>query len=319
MKLNEWLDTWLNKYVKNTIKPKTYYAYQNMIRLHISPMLGDKDLYEINAEILQDFINYKVEHGNLINGGPLATNTIFAIKSILKQALEFAYKLGFINKNYLCLISFPKRIEKEVDAFNLDEQKAIEKYCLKSNKSNYFGIILCLYTGIRIGELLALSWNDIDFDRKLLFINHTVTNIKENGIYSNILQEPKTKSSKRVIPIPINILSCLKKIKKQSKSVFIISTRNNDMVSIRSYQRTFKRILCKCNIEHKNFHALRHTFATRALESGMDVKTLSEILGHKNATVTLNRYSHSMLNYKILTMNKLSKMLCIEKIVQLFY
>ncbi len=311
MKLNEWLDTWLNTYVKHKIKPKTYFTYQNTIRLHINPMLGHKDLLEMNAEIIQEFMNSKIEHGNLVNGNPLATNTIFVIKSILKQSMDFAFKLGLIHKNYFSCISLPRKIEKEVDAFKLEEQKAIEDYCLKSNKSNYFGIILCLYTGIRIGELLALSWNDIDFDRKLLFINHTVSHVKKNGRFYTLLQEPKTKSSKRVIPIPMNILSCLKKIQKQSKSVFLITTKNNGIVSVRSYQRTFSRILNKCNINHKNFHALRHTFATRALESGMDVKTLSEILGHKNATITLNRYSHSMLNYKILTMNKLSKMLSI--------
>lgn len=309
MKLNEWLNTWLNKYVKHTIKLKTYFTYQNIIRLHIEPILGNINLNEISHEVLQNFINYKVEHGNLVNGNPLSTNTILSIKSILKQSFDFALKLGIIENNYLTFISIPKRIEKDIDAFELVDQKTIEKYCFQSSKTNYFGIIMCLYTGIRIGELLALTWNDVDFERKLLFVRHTVTTIKENGVTKTILQEPKTRNSKRVIPLPYNILNYLKKIKKTSKSQFIITTRNTGIVSIRSYQRTFDRILKRCNIAHKNFHALRHTFATRAIESGMDIKTLSEILGHKNATITLNRYSHSMLNYKIISMNKLSKLL----------
>lgn len=112
-----------------------------------------------------------------------------------------------------------------------------------------------------------------------------------------------------MIPLPFNILSHLKKIKKKSKSQFLITTHSNGIVSIRSYQRTFEKILKRCHIEHKNFHALRHTFATRALEAGMDIKTLSEILGHKNASITLNRYSHSLMNHKIVMMNKIGKML----------
>lgn len=309
MKLNEWLNMWLEKYVKHTIKSRTYFTYKNMIRLHINPILGNKELVEINTELLQNFINYKVEQGNLVNGKPLATNTVLAIKTVLKRALTFAVHLGLIKKECFSLISLPKSYEKEVDAFELTEQKIIEDYCLKSNKSNYFGIVLCLYSGIRIGELLALSWSDIDFEKKLLFIKHTVTTFKKNGVTITTLQEPKTKNSKRIIPLPSNILQYLKSIKKSSKSEFVISTRKHGMVSIRSYQRTFDRLLKRCNIKHKNFHAIRHTFATRALESGMDVKTLSEILGHKNATITLNRYSHSMLEYKKITMNKLSKLL----------
>lgn len=309
MKLNEWLDIWLNKYVKHTIKAKTYFTYQNMIRLHITPILGDIEISEINAEILQSFMNEKIEHGNLLNGKSLSTSSVLAIKSILKQALTFALKLGFIEKDYFTFISIPRKMEKEVDAFELVDQKRIEEYCLQSTKNNYFGIILCLYTGIRIGELLALSWSDIDFERKLLFIKHTIITIKEDGVTKTILQEPKTKYSKRVIPLPSNILSYLKKIKKKSKSQFLITTHCNGVVSIRSYQRTFDRILKRCHIVHKNFHALRHTFATRALECGMDVKTLSEILGHKNASITLNRYSHSLMNHKITMMNKIGKLL----------
>lgn len=166
-----------------------------------------------------------------------------------------------------------------------------------------------MYTGIRIGELLALRWEDIDFEKKLLYINHTITIMKNSDKIQWILGEPKTKKSKRVIPLPINILKELKKIKKKNQSKFVITTRKNECVTIRSYQRTFEKILKKCNIPHQNFHSLRHTFATRALESGMDIKTLSELLGHQDAMITLNRYSHSMLEYKMKAMNKLSKIL----------
>lgn len=309
MKLNEWLHIWLNKYEKNTIKSRTFFGYQNLIRLHINPTLGNYELDKIDASLLQDFVNQKLENGNLINGKALSTNTIFAIISVLKNALRFASKLNLISSDCFSIISIPRLKQKDIESFNIFEQRKIEKYCLSSNKSNYFGIILCLYTGIRIGELLSLTWNDVDLKKKILYIRNTLTRIKKDGKTITIFEEPKTRSSKRVIPLPSKLIDYLNIIKKNSDSQYIISTRSNGFVSTRSYQRTFEYILKKSHVAYKNFHALRHTFATRALESGMDVKTLSEILGHKSASTTLNRYAHSLMNHKINMMNKLGKML----------
>ena len=145
--------------------------------------------------------------------------------------------------------------------------------------------------------------------KKVLYIRNTLTRIKKDGKTITIFEEPKTRSSKRLIPLPSKLIDYLNTIKKNSKSQYIITTRSNGFVSTRSYQRTFAFILKKNHVTYKNFHALRHTFATRVLESGMDVKTLSEILGHKNASITLNRYAHSLMNHKINMMNKLGKML----------
>ncbi len=309
MKLNQWLDIWLNKYQKNTIKYKTYLSYQNMIRLHINPMLGNYELKQLNVSILQDFINEKLAHGNVMNGKSLSANTLLAITSLLKNALKLALKLELITKDCFSFLFIPNIKQKEVNVFSLKEQKKIENYCLNASKDNYFGIVLCLYTGIRIGELLALTWNDIDFKNKLLYIRHTLTQVKQDEKNILILDEPKTRKSKRVIPLSITLIRYLKEIKKKSFSNYIITTRNHSFVSIRSYQRTYEKILKRCHISYKNFHVLRHTFATRALENGMDVKTLSEILGHTNATITLNRYAHSMMNYKIMMMNKIGKLL----------
>lgn len=123
-----------------------------------------------------------------------------------------------------------------------------------------------------------------------------------------IIDEPKTATSRRVIPLPKQLLPILKGIKKKSHSPFVVSA-NGKPVSVRSYQRSFELLLKKLKIPHRGFHSLRHTFATRALECGMDVKTLSEILGHKNPTVTLNRYAHSLMEHKADMMNRLGKLL----------
>ncbi len=306
MKLNQFMNIWLNKYVKHTIKFRTYYNYQNIIDNHINPILGNYELKDLSSSLIQDFIIQKLENGNLKNGDSLAYNTINAIFTVLKQVLKCAYNLEEITKDITDRITLPPAKEKRIEVFDINEQKKLEKYCL-THKSNYFGIILCLYTGMRIGELLALKWDDLDLNKRLLNINKSVCTLKINGKYTFYVDTPKTKSSVRIIPIPKQLIFYLKRIKHNSNSDFVITTRYNTMVGTRSYQKTYANTLKKLGITYRNFHSLRHTFATRALELGIDVKSLSEILGHKSAVTTLNRYSHSLLSYKCEMMNKLGK------------
>ena len=309
MKLNEWLDTWLNKYAKLSIKQRTYLQYKDSIDKHINPILGNYELNELTASVLQEFVIEKLEKGNLKTGKGLSGNSVVGIIGVLKQALHQALVLELIAKDNSALIKLPTLQEKLVEAFEIEEQNKIVDYCLSSKKNNHFGIVLCFYTGLRIGELLALTWNDIDFERKIMSINKSVFYTKIDGKYQTVVDTPKTKHSIRIIPLPKQLLDKLKEIKKTSKSKYVLTTRNNKMVNTRTYQRTFERILKKLNIPLKNFHALRHTFATRAIEMGMDVKTTSEILGHNSPVITLNRYSHSLMSYKTDMMNKMGKML----------
>ena len=312
MKLQEWLGIWLNKYTKHTVKLRTYDRYKYIIEKHINPKLGDYELDDLNGEVLQDFVLSELESGNLNTKGKLANNSVIGIVNVLKGAMSTALSLNKINKNEMNKIKLPSPTEKPVNAFERHEQEKIVKYCLESKKNNYIGFVICLYTGIRLGELLALTWNDIDFAKGLMSITKTTYRIKENGVPRIVVDEPKTKNSVRVIPLSKNLLDLLKKIKKTSNSEYVISTRNNGIVGTRSYQRTFERILAKLDIPYKNFHSLRHTFATRAVEMGMDIKTLSEIIGHKNPMITLQRYTHSMMSYKTEMMNKMGKMLNFE-------
>ena len=131
----------------------------------------------------------------------------------------------------------------------------------------------------------------------------------QNGSYVKILLPPKTETSCRIIPIPKQILSQIRKLKKTANGEYFVCGKGKYGSQVRSYQKTFDRLLKKLNIPHKGFHSLRHTFVTRALEVGMDIKTLSEILGHKNPTITLNRYAHSLLEHKAEMMNRLGKLL----------
>ena len=300
MKLKELLELWLERYMKHTIKIRTYNRYKSICDLHLIKDLGEYELDELKPNVLQDFLLKKIDDH-------YSTNTIKGIVSVLKQALRLAITLEFVDKEYCSNLKMPSSEEKEISVFTKKEQQVIESFCLNHKKRNYIGIVICLYTGIRLGELLALTWDDIDFNSNLLTINKTSYSAKLDGKTQIIVDKPKTKKSNRVIPLPNQLVKLLKIIKKESNSKYVITTRNSGMVGNRSYQRTFKFILKKVNVPYRNFHSLRHTFATNAIELGMDVKTLAEILGHTNAMITLNRYSHSLLNYKIEMMNKLGK------------
>lgn len=300
MKLKELLELWLERYMKHTIKIRTYNRYKSICELHLIKDLGEYELDKLKPNVLQDFLLKKIDDH-------YSTNTIKGIVSVLKQALRLAITLEFVDKEYCSNLKMPSSEEKEISVFTKKEQQVIESFCLNHKKRNYIGIVICLYTGIRLGELLALTWDDIDFNSNLLTINKTSYSAKVDGKTQIIVDKPKTKKSNRVIPLPNQLVKLLKIIKKESNSKYVITTRNSGIVGNRSYQRTFKFILKKVNVPYRNFHSLRHTFATNAIELGMDVKTLAEILGHTNAMITLNRYSHSLLNYKIEMMNKLGK------------
>ncbi len=305
MKYKEWIEIWLYNYIKPTNKTRTFENYKQMLDNHIITKIGDLDIRKITPLLLQNFLTELLKIGNKLNGRGLSTSTVNLIITIVQNSLKTAFRIGIINEYTADRIKRPKLKESEVSCFNLIEQRKIEQAILSDKRDKMFGILLCLYMGLRIGELLALTWDDINFISGFISVNKTCYDGKNN---CRLIFEPKTKSSKRTIPIPKQLIPILKLKKQKSKSKYVIE-ENGKIVTIRSYQRSFALLLKKLNIEHRGFHSLRHTFATRALESGMDVKTLSEILGHKNATITLNRYAHSLMEHKQDMMNKLGKML----------
>lgn len=309
MSYKDWLSVWLDNVVKLTAKARTYARYKEIIDGHIVPKLGDYELNDLTPLLLQKFVTELLQSGNLITGKGLSSNTVNTVITVLQNSLKSAMVFGELKEYSADKIKRPKAQENEVICFSIVEQRKIEREVLQSKKDKLFGIVLCLYTGLRIGELLALTWHDIDFIKGTLAVTKSCHYGKgESGKFERCTDLPKTITSRRTIPIPKQIIVILKNIKKRSQSENVVSSRS-DPVSVRSYQRSFALLLRKLNIPHKGFHALRHTFATRALECGMDVKTLSEILGHKNASITLNRYVHSLMEHKQEMMNKVGKLL----------
>ncbi len=308
MKYKEWLKEWLENYVKPSSKIRTLKAYTHIVEKHIAADLGECELESLTPIAIQRFVTTLTQCGNIITGRGLAANTVNSIITVLKASLKLAYELDLSKTDLSNKIKRPKNKEKEIRCFTIAEQKKIEEYVLLSDRSKLFGIVLCLYSGLRIGELLALKWEKIDFSKGIIIVNASCYDEKLNdGKFCRVMDTPKTFSSNRMIPIPKQLLPLLKSYKRNSKSEFVVSDEKGKVISIRSYQRSFELMQKKLKIPHKGFHALRHTFATRAIESGMDIKTLAEILGHKNPTVTLNRYVHSLFEHKQDMMNNLGK------------
>ena len=304
MKYMDWLNEWLKNYVLPSVKIRTYERYSLIVNLHIRDKIGMLELDDLTPLLLQQYITELLQSGNRKTGKGLSANSVNAIISVLQSSLKTANFLGLTAEYTADKVKRPKLKEKPVECYSLKEQKQIEQAILSGRKDKLYGILLCLYSGLRIGELIALQWSDIDFTKGIL----TVSKSCHDGKAGLIIDEPKTATSRRVIPLPKQLLPILKGIKKKSDSPFVVSA-NGKPVSVRSYQRSFELLLKKLKIPHRGFHSLRHTFATRALECGMDVKTLSEILGHKNPTVTLNRYAHSLMEHKADMMNRLGKLL----------
>lgn len=239
---------------------------------------------------------------------------------MIHSALKQAYKNGLVNKNVSELLTLPKQKGKEMRVLSLNEQKALQT-AVQGERLG-IGIIISLYTGIRLGELLGLKFDDIDFEAETITIRRTLNRLK---VFDNpdkktdiVIGEPKSIKAKRIIPLQDFLIPLLKthRIKILTERMKVLNMYKNDgfvicnefggYIEPRTYQDFFKRMLKKAGIENTNFHTLRHTFATRALETGFDVKVLADILGHADASTTLNKYAHALPDHKKTSMEKLS-------------
>lgn len=308
MKYKQWLNVWLENYVRPDSKMRTTQSYERIINKYITVALGEKELADINTADIQTFVTRLLTDGKNKNGRGIAASSVNTVITVIHSSLNTAITLGYLTENVAKSVKRPRIRCKEVTCFTPAEQRKIEQAALADPRGKMFGVILSLYTGLRIGELLALTWSDLNLEKGLLSVTKACYDGKTENGYDRITDEPKTQSSKRIIPLPKQLLPYLKRLKKSQKSEYIATSGGNP-VTVRSYQRSFALFLKKHKIPHRCFHTLRHTFATRALECGMDVKTLSEILGHKSATITLNRYAHSLLEHKTEMMNRLGKAL----------
>lgn len=298
---------WL-KSIKIKIKPSTEAKYLYMIERHIVPSLGRYRVSDLNATLINSFLDMKLKEGKLNGKGGLAPSYVQSLSVIIMSALQFAVQ------EELCLpfkspIHKPSLPKSKLKIFNKENRLKLENTLMLNTDEIKLGILIALSTGMRIGEICALQWSDIDFEKEILHVNHTITRINSTEGTAKtklVIDVPKTRSSLREIPIPSLLVSVMKDMYLKSKSEFVVS-KTNDFVSTRTFDYRYRQFLRKSNIEVLNFQSLRHTFATECVAAGVDVKTLSEILGHANVSTTLNIYVHPSLEMKKSQLEKVFK------------
>ena len=308
MTTNELMTAWLDRCERERVKPRTYSWYKGLIVQHILPELGDTQIDDLGRRQISEFLTAHQADGNLRGEALSATSTNLML-TVLNAAFTYACDMDLLPANPCDRIRRVPGPPSRVEAFTREEQRRLEEAIAAWEDRRLFGIRLCLYTGLRIGELLGLEWQDVDMEKGILHIQKTVYREKNaEGEWQLFVDRPKTAASERMVPLPGYLAEDLRIYRRGARSEFVIENKKAERMSIRSYQYLFERLTEKAGVRKLNFHALRHTFATRALECGMDIKTLSELMGHKNATITLNRYAHSMMDTKIAAMNKLEKL-----------
>lgn len=295
----DWIYIWLLE-KKDYIKESTYANYSNNIFNHIIPKLGNYYLNELNHKVIQDFLLELSKNGRKDNTGGLAEKTIKDITIIIKGSIKKGINEDKI-KHIELTFNYPKdNKENKLYVLTKREQNKITNYVLENINSRNIGLLISLYSGIRIGELCALRWEDVDFKKNCLTINKTIQRVyikdKDKNISKVIITTPKTKNANREIPINKDFLEILKKVKSDKKHYIL--TGNEKYIEPRTYRKYFNKVLDELKIKHFNFHSLRHTFATNCISLGVDYKTVSELLGHANVNITLNLYVHPRYSQK---------------------
>lgn len=288
---------------KNRFKESTCVKYQTMLEKHIKPRLGGCFPLAFNDALVEQFSN------ELLFEEELSPKTVKDILVVLHSILNYTAK-RFPDTFPKVDITYPKESKKEMRVLTREEQTKFVRFLLEDMDACKFGILLALLTGIRIGELCALRWENISLHDNTIKISSTMQRLKDMNLNREaktkiVIGSPKSDTSTRTIPISDYAAELCGKMNPQSPTAFIL-TGTSDYMEPRTLQYRMEKYTDGCGLEGVHFHTLRHTFATRCVEVGFEIKSLSEILGHANTTITLDRYVHSSMELKRDNMNKLA-------------
>ena len=290
---------WLQQ-IEEKVRESTYSKYRRLCSSYICPFLGKITLDNLTEEKMDKFTEYLLKNGGA-SENTLSPKTVLDILTVTKHILK--YRKIDVN------IKLPKQKKPSIRILTRNDQRKLEEHLVGSEDPIRLGILFDLYTGLRLGELCALKWSDIDFQNASVHVRCSVSRIQDPDPAAKkrtklILERPKTESSERDIPLPRFLLNYL--LQHRGRDSAYLLTGTEKLIEPRCFSLKYKRILKSCNLEKYNFHALRHTFATRCVENGFDIKALSEILGHSDIKTTLSRYVHPSMEMKRREMDKLS-------------
>ena len=292
MTVGAWMDLWMEHYGKPGMRPATYANYETLIRLHIKPYIGDVILSKLTSLDLQKLYNKLLTEGRVDRPEAkkqpkgLSPKTVRNIHTIIYSACEKAIIERLLAANPAVGCTLPRKEHKEMKTLPLEK---LDTFFAEAKESGVFELYYIeLSTGLRRGELLGLKWTDIDWNAGTLSIQRQIQRIK------GVVQETalKTRNAYRTIALPEDTLTMLKQRKATAVSIYIFPSPSGGMMEPDAVQKKLKRLLKRAGLEELRMHDLRHTYATLALQNGVDVKTLSGILGHYSAGFTLDTYGH---------------------------
>ena len=298
--LGELAEKWLET-VRFQVKESTYVKYWNLLYSYIIPELGGLEWKALNRGTIELFCGRMRSVGGQKQNG-LSAKTVTDIMSVLRRIFYYAADHGEVMPFNISSVTVKKE-QKEMKVLTRNEQDRLYKYLCANRSERNLGILICMFTGLRLGEICALKWEDISLQR-------LQTKDDPERKTKIIITSPKSGSSVRRIPIPKELNKILFACRGSGKG-YILTGRQDAYVEPRTMERHFAKVLEQAGIGKVNFHALRHTFATRCVEMEFDVKSLSEILGHANVNITLNRYVHPTMELKRRNMQKLSVLMAI--------
>jgi len=285
--------------IRHTVKESTYARYCRCVEKYLLPFLKDRPLAQTDRQFYRFLTDKLLEHGGSC-GKPLSAKTVADILGVLKGILRCGEENGYPVPSCDC-IKYPPQKSTTISIFSESERIKIEQLLIDPEDTLCLGILFTLYTGVRIGELCGLRWEDIDLVSGTAYIRRTVERIADLDRCAQqktkvIISEPKTENAVRIIPLPSFLVELLSD-RRESGDRYLLTGTSKPTEPHQYYVR-YRKFLQRNGIDHHTFHALRHTFATRCVELGFDTKSLSEILGHSNVTTTLKFYVHPTLQQK---------------------
>ncbi|MCI6060829.1 MAG: site-specific integrase [Dorea sp.] len=307
---SELSDMWIES-IQSSVKESTWIKYRNTLQCNIIPLIGEKRLKDLDFSAVSRMCNDLLEFGGKKKTG-LASKTVADSLAVTKTVIRYASQLKYKIDQTAFSVSVGVKV-KPLRVLNIEEQQALISHVLTDLNLTGLGILICLFTGIRIGELCALTWDDISIESNVISINKTMQRLQMRNCDKKttiIISEPKSQCSIREIPITTILAELLNK--QPIKEGYILTGRKNKYVEPRIMQNRIKTVMKDCEIKDAHFHTLRHTFATRCIEVGFDVKSLSEILGHSSVNITLNRYVHPSMQLKRQNIEKLSELFTVK-------